>query len=403
MRQSWLSAGSDSQPNKIYISTRRRVRHLHGSSTSEGDHYTMTKPGSDRYADYRLERLAPKNEQIWDEFNASCPEGTLFHSLRWKQIAENLSGTSGEYFLLYKDDEIFGLFPLTEHVIHGFRGLISASYPQSLHVLLRDHRDPLALPFVVEELAGMENGTGPISFVCPASLHQETFEPVTRYPRSRYPFSRDDSEEDMVLDLSRSPPDAIWSTFTKKKRQGIRRFEKDGFVVTEAQTLEDLYRFYQLHDKNIMHIEGTLRPLSHFVDIWNTMPDETRITSLSRGSLVAGGVLTLIDTAHRSVTLTYLSLNRDLPNIYTPSHYIFWEAIRWAWENGFQRVSFGREYHKDLNGSSPRCRIKRDFGAQSQPIYSTLISTSRLLSMGIRSRKYLDLSRSVRARIPLQI
>jgi len=304
----------------------------------------MTKPGSDRYADYRLERLAPKNEQIWDEFNASSPEGTLFHSLRWKQIAENLSGTPGEYFLLFKDDEIFGLFPLTEHVIRGFRGLISASYPQSLHVLLRDHRDPLALPFVVEELAGMENGTGPISFVCPASLHQETFEPVTRYPRFRYPFSPDDSEEDMVLDLSRSPPDAIWSTFTKKKRQGIRRFEKDGFVVTEAQTLEDLYRFYQFHDKNIMHIEGTLRPLSHFVDIWNTMPDKTRITSLSRGCLVAGGVLTLIDTAHRSVTLTYLSLNRDLPNIYTPSHYIFWEAIRWAWENGFQRVSFGREY-----------------------------------------------------------
>jgi hypothetical protein len=206
----------------------------------------------------------------------------------------------------------------------------------------------------------------------------------------------------MVLDLSRSSPDAIWSTFTKKKRQGIRRFEKDGFMITEARTLEDLYRFYQLHEKNITHIEGTLRPLSHFVDIWNTMPDETRITSLSRGSVVAGGLLTLIDTQHRSVTLTYLSLNRDLPNAYTPSHYILWEAIGWAWEHGFRRVCFGREYHEYLDGASPRCRVKRDFGAESEPIYSTMISTSRLLSMGIRSRKYLDLSRSVRARIRKQ-
>ena len=106
----------------------------------------MTKPGSQRFADYRLERLTPENEPIWDEFNASCPEGSIFHSLKWKRIAENLSGTPGEYFLLFKENEIFGLFPFTEYTIHGFRGFISASYPQSLHVLLRDHRDPTRDP-----------------------------------------------------------------------------------------------------------------------------------------------------------------------------------------------------------------------------------------------------------------
>lgn len=109
----------------------------------------MTKPGSQRFADYRLERLTPENGPLWDEFNASCPEGSIFHSLKWKRIAENLSGTPGEYFLLFRDDEIFGLFSLTEHVIHGFRGLVSASYPQSLHVLFGitgiHSRSPLSL------------------------------------------------------------------------------------------------------------------------------------------------------------------------------------------------------------------------------------------------------------------
>jgi|GEM_PF-1924736 hypothetical protein len=124
----------------------RRVSHIYVPNTSKGDHYTMTNPGSQRFADYRLERLTPENEPIWDEFNASCPEGSIFHSLIWKRIAENLSGTPGEYFLLFKENEIFGLFPFTEYTIHGFRGFISASYPQSLHVLLRDHRDPTRDP-----------------------------------------------------------------------------------------------------------------------------------------------------------------------------------------------------------------------------------------------------------------
>jgi hypothetical protein len=341
-------------------------------------------------AEYHLERLTEANAKRWDDFNAASPEGDFFHSLRWKPIAEAQNRSPRHDFLLFKNDAVVGLFPCLEHTIQRFSGLVPASYPMTLHAILEDYRDPVALQCAIEELKRLNGGSKKISFVCPATVRQEAFDAITAYPLYPYPFSPGDVEGDMVLDLSRSPPEKLWDSFTARsgQRTKIRQFEKSGFEIREVRTEDDLHLFYRYYAENMKYIGGSLPPLSFFAGLLETMPDEVRITLLSKGPLVAGGTLNILDRPRRRVHGIYLSLNRDLPNKYSPSYYIYWDSLVWAWENHYEKVTFGREYAKDLNDSNPRYRIKRDFGAEFEPVHSRMVPLSRIFAMGVRYKHY---------------
>jgi hypothetical protein len=148
-------------------------------------------------------------------------------------------------------------------------------------------------------------------------------------------------------------------------------------------------------------IDGLLMPFSYFSGMWDAMSDELVIMLLVQGSTVAGGQLLLRDERRKQVYLQFLALNRNLPTCYHPTVYLNWKAIMWAWENHYEKVSFGREIRRNLHQQNPTYRLKTGFGAKFEHISSEIIPTSPFLSMGIRSRKYLDGGRSVRSRSQL--
>lgn len=114
------------------------------------------------------------------------------------------------------------------------------------------------------------------------------------------------------------------------------------------------------------------------------MPDQVRVTLLSNGSQYAGGILQLRDDVRKILFTTYLSLNRDLPGTYHPSYYLWWEAINWAWDHHYEKVSFGVEL---LGDNNPRYRVKNALGGQYQPKYSALIPLTKIFSLGLRWRQ----------------
>lgn len=88
----------------------------------------------------------------------------------------------------------------------------------------------------------------------------------------------------------------------------------------------------------------------------------------------------------------FLSLNRDLPTKYSPSYYLYWDCLRWAWENGYREVTLGREYAHEMVESNPRYRLKRDFGAEHRPVYTRLVPMTTVFSIGARV-KYVQAQR----------
>ena len=345
-------------------------------------------------SDYHLEKLGEENSELWDALNTISPDGSLYHSLKWKKIAEQRSGVPLQYYLLLKNEEVVGLFPLQEHTIYGFRGLVPAGDPLTLHAVLRDYHDPFVMWQVIEEFRSVHRDWSKISFVCLASLRSELFQSTTSYPVFPYPFSHFEGEGEMVLDLVKTPPDAIWNSFSNRKgqRKYIRRFETDGFGITDVRSEDELRLFYTYYEENMCRIGGNHLSFSYFLELLRSMPDQVRITLLSKGPLVAGGAFNLLDPVRRRVHGVFLSQNRDLPTKYSPSYYLYWDSIRWAWENGYRQYTLGREYAHEMVESNPRYRLKRDFGAEFEPVHSRLVPMTTIFSIGARV-KYLQAQR----------
>lgn len=328
--------------------------------------------------DLRFERLNEENAEDWEQFNNYSEEGSFFHSLKWKQIAEKSSDIRDHYSLLYRNENVIGIFPFVGDNFYRFGGLAPARDPQRLHAILKDSGDPFAMRHIIGELRRLGRNSR-ISFLHVSTLHQETLNTISDIPSFVLP-----DRGDMILDLSKNSPETIWDTFSAKKgqRKFIRRFEKKGFGITEAKSVDELKLFYGHYYNNIKFIGEEPQPFTRFTDLCDGMSDDVRVTLLAKGSLIAGGMLMVTDKPRRKIHTLYLSLNRDLPNTYHPPYYLWWDAINWAWENHYEKIGFGVQAFDE---NSPRYRIKYDFGARIDAMmYSRVIPLTKLFSIGVK-------------------
>ena len=105
--------------------------------------------------DRRVERLNDTNAEQWEEFNRNSAEGSFFHSLKWKQIAERDPAYKPDYYLFFKDDAVSGIFPFVEADLRSFRGLVPSTNPGRLHGILDDYDDPDSIHYIIAELKRM--------------------------------------------------------------------------------------------------------------------------------------------------------------------------------------------------------------------------------------------------------
>jgi hypothetical protein len=335
-------------------------------------------------ADYHLEKLNDDNAEKWEDFNNHSAEGSLFHSLRWKELVKKTSGIAEQYFLLFKNGEVIGLFPFIGHDIGFFRGLVPQNDPQRLPAILRDYHDPLVMNSVIRDLQKVRIDGKRISFIRFSTVHEETLNTITTHPL--LPVN---NEGDMILNLSELSPEKIWNSFSAKKgeRKFIRRFDKDGFVLTEANSPDDLELFYKFYEENITYVKGTVQPISRFSELKSSLSDKTRITLLSKGPIFAGGMLQLLDHPRKTVHTLYLSLNRNLPANYHPPYYLWWEAINWAWENHYEKISMGVQH---LDENNPRTQVKYALGARFKPMYSTMIPLTTTFTLSYKGKRFIE-------------
>lgn len=320
-----------------------------------------------------IELLSRDNAHQWDDFNVRAPNGTIFHTLKWKQVLEEIFHLKLQYYLIRSEGEVVGISPWLERSALNFRGLVSIPHAEENGIVLD------------ENTAGDHFGEIVSLFARNYSfLH---FNMGNSIPLNGIGFAHEAHNDTgyMVADLRETPPEAIWAGFSKNTRFSIRAFENDGFtirVIDRPDALDDFYRYYT---QNLTHIRGEILPLTFFQRLLELFPDQVRVTVLTRDDIFAGGSLALIDPARRKFYGTYLAINRNLPNRYTPSYQIMWESINWAWENGYEQLFFGRQR---VDPKNPRFHNKSRFGARHLPIHSHLVLLSKpmLISYKIRNR-----------------
>lgn len=301
--------------------------------------------------------------------------------MKWKRILEDEFHPKLRYYLIRDGPDVVGISPWIEKSVLNFRGLVSIPHSEANNIVLDDSFDADRFNEVLSPFARR------YSFLHITTYNPALFEQIT--------FAHVPGEETghMMLDLRKQEPDALWAGLSKYTRYNIRIFQKDGFEIQTIDSPGTLNEFYHYYVKNLEHIQGEILPLAFFERLRDRLTrDELRVTVLTRDDTVAGGTVTLVDPAKQILFCEYLALNRDLPNRYTPSLYLFWDAVTWAWENGYEQVSFGRQR---LDPNNPRFANKAKFGAEHIPIHSRLVLLSKTVLLSYKVKRMLLDSRNI--------
>jgi hypothetical protein len=329
---------------------------------------------------YSIEPLSRDNADQWEEFNAQSPEGTLFHSLRWKRVLEDVLHLRPRYYLILDGPDVVGISPGIEKSVMNFRGLVSNPHSETNNIVLDEDFNTDHFNKVLSLFARK------YSFLNFSTYNSALSDKV------RFAHVSQGDTGHMMLDLRQTSPDTLWTGLSKRTRYSIRAFENDGFEVQVIDQPGDLGEPYQHYVKNMMHIQGEILPFTFFATLLDRFSrEELRITVLTRDDAFAGGSLAFVDPLSKTIYSDYLAINRDLPNRYTPTNYIAWESINWAWSNGHKQVHFGQQR---LDPENPRFRNKTKFGAEHVPIHSVRVLFSKPVLVFYRIKKMLPESRN---------
>jgi hypothetical protein len=331
--------------------------------------------------EYHVEELGDSNAADWDHVNEIAEDGSFCHSLKWKEVLERTFGYQARYFLVYRDHQPIALFPLYKTKIKWFSGLTTLPMSVYDHILVTDKQDPMIIEQALSKIKDLMKREE----LCFANLGL-TAEMKNYFPDlSATLFT---TGGNMVLNLRENSTDKIWTSLSYNQRSKIRRFEKDGFTVHEADSTEELNTFFRYCAKHMNYVNTRRRQSSDKQwyptgfkfehELIRVYKNEVVVAMLRRNQQIAGGALYVLFTPTRKMYGRILWSNRELPNRYNPTSALSWYGVRRASEMGFSTFCFG-DTQDDPN--SIHYITKAKFGAQFQRKYAVIFSRSRVFNL----------------------
>lgn len=277
-----------------------------------------------------------KNTKEWEDFLKATPGATFYHSIKWKNVIEK-SFSHPTVYLVVRDENrrLVGICPTIISTSGHLRILDSLPHSDFGGPVIEKRyieEASLSLLRFIEEFS-REKGIS-CAKICFLKDGSEHF-----FKSSRCYV--DNNKGVVELDLEAKPSDFIWNKiFRKQHRKKIRRFERDGFHVTEASTKTDLAKFLTLYHSNMKHIGAPVFPLKFFENVWDLLyPENFNILLVEKRKTVGG--LAFFKYGER-IYLSYLGMDRDsLSSRYSMAPFLYWNSIKWAEDNGFRYVCFG--------------------------------------------------------------
>jgi CelD/BcsL family acetyltransferase involved in cellulose biosynthesis len=168
-------------------------------------------------------------------------------------------------------------------------------------------------------------------------------------------------------------PDKVAASFRASVRRNIRAAERGPAIVRVASSQADVTeRFYRLHVDTRRRLGLPVQPLRFFRLLWSRMiePGLGRVLLVEVGPETVAGAVFL--SWNRTVVYKYGASD---PHYWPlrPNNLLFWEAIKWACESGYERLDFGRT---DLDSPSLR-RFKLGWATQEHPLEYTLLGDTQ--------------------------
>jgi len=268
--------------------------------------------------------LYEEDASAWDSYVASHRDSTNYHRYSWRNVIKKSFGHKA-YYLAARDnkDVICGILPLFfiksslfgNHLISlpflNYGGMLANSAVISARLLKESQNILHGLQAEYVEFRHLEGTLGGLE----TKKHKVA----------------------MILDLERNE-DAQWKALDAKVRNQVRKAQKCGLSIV-AGHLDLLDGFYEVFTRNMRDLGTPVYAKSFFRNILEVFAETARIISVMQGNkAVASGILTWFRDTLEVPWASSISDYREK----CPNNLLYWEAIRFAIENGYGKFDFGR-------------------------------------------------------------
>lgn len=280
----------------------------------------------------KVTTIDPVVDPRWDKFVEDHPLGWLTHLSGWKRVLEkSFKHMKGHYLVILNKDNIQAALPVYE-VRSWLTGnkLVSIPFATLCDPLVSEKSDMKVLLGAVKRLA-KERG---ISRVQIRTLNSYTLiEDDSLYIDRKY------KHHYILLDKH---PEDLKKTFSRScVRQKISRAGKSDLILKKVLDVSGLASFYQLHLMSRKQKGLPAHPYKFIKMLWEEFSLSQNVTIFlaeHKKKTIAG--IMLFKYKDR-ISAEYLLVDNKFLNL-SPGHFLFWEAIKSACQEGFKIFDFGR-------------------------------------------------------------
>lgn len=286
-----------------------------------------------------------ENEKMWDDFVYSSPEASYCHLSGWRRVIERAYGHRTYYIWAHENGETKGVLPL---------------------VLIQSRlfgKNLVSMPFLDEGgiCSGEEQAKVALyqkSLILYEDLKADTMDMRHRRP-SGIALPCHGSKVTLTLKLADNP-DLIWKRFPPTIRNRTRKALTSGITASWVGS-EGLADFYRVFSTNMRDLGSPVHSRDFFAAIFEEFPESARLLLIRKGNQAIGGGMCILfkDT----ICIPWPSSKREFFPL-CPNNLLYWEVIRWASEQGYRVLDFGRS-----SPGSGTYRFKKQWGAIEEQLH----------------------------------
>ena len=163
-------------------------------------------------------------------------------------------------------------------------------------------------------------------------------------------------------------PDVLWRRLDKTVRNQVRKAERAGLSI-EFGGSENLRAFYDVFVVRMRDLGSPGHGVQFLRSVVDAFGDRARIVLVKKGHTPIGGLVAL--AYKQSIVVPWATCLKEHFAL-CPNMLLYWETIRTACLEGFERFEFGRSTR-----DSGTYRFKRQWGAVEEPLFWYTISIGR--------------------------
>lgn len=277
------------------------------------------------------------SDAAWDEFVENHPDSMVFHSRAYIHALRQTDAFEVRPKFLFDKEKLVGL--LFVAIIKSGRRMLTPFTQRSVSFggPLSEGNNPEYLDALLSELDS--EGSLYTEIRCYKSMDW------ARENLARFGFSHE-PHLDILIDLTDTQH--VWNTLKSKKRQRIRKAEKNGIEVSYEMnpSQSDLSSSYALLKELYERIKLPIPKEDSFVALCGLLKEQKKLllVSLKKDSILLGFRLVLL---HKELIFDWYAADKAGYRNLAINEIAVWHVIKWGGEQQFKVFDFGGAGHPD--------------------------------------------------------